>query len=178
MARWGNTFISNIFWCGIFGFFAFGFTDEPKNLLVSNDQDWVKYFPMIDSEANEFINMADVGYRFHLFFLMNFIFSILQMVNCQLFFLAIGFGGNYKFIRNVSSITNLVSTILGSLMGVMWLLAVVWRFQPSGTVASGDGLSWDEDKSKTVYFEGQFIAVVALLIAFVFILATVAGFCN
>ena len=75
-----------------------------------------------------------------MFFLVNFIFSILQMVNCQLFFLGIGFGGNYKFIRNVSAITNIVSTILGSLMGVMWLLAIVWRFQPSGKVASGDGL--------------------------------------
>ena len=164
MARWGNTFISNIFWCFIFGFFAFGYTDEPRSLYVSNEGDLVKFFPVIDNDQVPGINqavpympvinsklgtnatvtsdpnadedvdldeeseVANVGHRFHLFFLYNFIISILQMVNCQLFFLAMGFGFGHRFIYHLSKVTDILSMFLGIASLGLWVLVVIWRF--------------------------------------------------
>ena len=59
---------------------------------------------------------------------------------------------------------NIVSDFCAGFFGLLLALAILWRFQPSGKLASGDALDWDADKSKVVYFQGMFLQIITLIL--------------
>ena len=58
------------------------------------------------------------------------------------------------------------------LMTVLWVLAFIWRFQPSGRAASGDALEWDDDKSGYCFASGLFIAIMAVVVLLAIVFGT------
>ena len=67
--------LASTFACLFWGFFAYGYTEEPFTLSVSNEDDWIKTFPL-----EEPAQTSDVGRRFHLFFLGQFYLSAVAIV--------------------------------------------------------------------------------------------------
>ena len=68
--------LSSAFFAGLYGFFAFGYADDPETCLSSNKDDLISNFPMIDSSQTDAQGKVDVAARFRFFFLSAFYISI------------------------------------------------------------------------------------------------------
>ena len=157
----------------MFGFFAYGYTEEPTSLSVSNSDDLVEYIPFLEEEGSA---TSDVGRRFHLFFAAQFWINVV-MLGCLLLniFSLLMCLGKPRLVRNVKKVTlNLLELSQYALI-LLWIAIVVIRFQPSGKEASGDNLAFEADKSKTVYYEGLFIWWSAIIIGFLVVFNYLAG---
>ena len=87
----------------MFGFFAYGYTEEPTSLSVSNSDDFVKYIPFLEEDGSD---TSDVGRRFHLFFSAQFWINVV-MLGCLLLniFSLLMCLGNPRLVRNVKKVT-------------------------------------------------------------------------
>ena len=53
-SRWPfGLVLSSVFFAGLYGFFAFGYSDDPDTCLTSTKDDIVGNFPMIDSSKTD-----------------------------------------------------------------------------------------------------------------------------
>jgi hypothetical protein len=151
---------TQIFWVAIFGAFAYGYTDDPESLTKSGSEDWIKEFPHFDDDGNGGMGSVDVGHRFHLFFLYMFYLACFQAIAGVLSRLLWDLGCSYELMRILSQLFQLSYL----LMTIMWILAFIWRFQPSGRAASGDALGWEDDKDGYCYASGLFIAIMGFVV--------------
>ena len=53
-----------------------------------------------------------------------------------------------------------LSRLSGLIMLVLWILAWIWRFSPSGKYASGHDQAWDDSHFGTLYHSGLFIYIM------------------
>ena len=165
--------LTQAFFCGVFGFFAFGYTDEPTSLSVSNDDDLLKNIPFLEEDGSA---TSDVGMRFHLFFQAQFWLNALVLAclfaNILGLLLCIS---RPRIVRNVKKVTLHVLELTQYIMLALWLAIVVVRFQPSGKEASGDNLAFEADKSNTVFYEGLFLWWSVIIIGFLIVFNYFAG---
>ena len=131
----------HVFWCCIFGYFTF-LSNEPRSLKTLNEGDLIKNFPFFD-ETGETAN-SDVGRRFHFFFELNFYFSLTQLFLCLILLTTIHFNVRFRVISGLQTVTNTISDCCAITSAFLFFFAILWRFQPSGRLASGDGLAWDD----------------------------------
>ena len=53
-SRWPfGLVLSSVFFAGLYGFFAYGYADDPETCLTSTKDDVIANFPMIDSSQTE-----------------------------------------------------------------------------------------------------------------------------
>ena len=154
----------------VWGLFAFGWTDEPASLRVSNKDDWVKSFPFFEESGQA---TSDVGMRFHVFFTIQFTLSVV-LLSCYFFAALVslvpGLRLTLAVLRGIVSIKWVVSF----LMYLSWAVVIISRFQPSGKIATGDGLDSGVDKSKLVFYEGLMIWWSVVIVGFYWIFNHVA----
>ena len=53
-----------------------------------------------------------------------------------------------------------LSRLSGLIMLVLWILAWIWRFSPSGKYASGHDQAWGDSHIGTLYHSGLFIYIM------------------
>ena len=70
-----DALIQYLLWLVLLGYFAFGYSNEPKSYSTSNSDDFIKYYPFFDGDSEGFT--VDVAARFHLFFLFAFYMTLL-----------------------------------------------------------------------------------------------------
>ena len=114
---------------------------------------------------------ADVGRRFHLFFLYTFYLSAIGLASTVAVILVILLQMGYSATRNALSLMGLLSNLTGLLSFVLGIFVIISRFQPSGKLASGDGLPYEADHSQTVYYEGLFLWWVTLIAGIAIVIA-------
>ena len=151
---------TSIFWCAVFGAFAYGYVDDPESLTTSGSDDWIKNFPHFDDDGNGGMGSVDVGHRFHLFFLYMFYINAFQLCASIVSRLIWELGLSYDLLDIIYKLVRL--SFLA--MTILWIIAFIWRFQPSGRYASGDHLAWEDDKSGYCYASGLFIAIMGVIV--------------
>ena len=70
--------LASTFFAGLYGFFNYGYADDPDTCLASNKDDIIANFPMIDSERTD--GQVDVAERYHFFFSFAFYLSVGQVL--------------------------------------------------------------------------------------------------
>ena len=141
-----NGQVMQLVFLGIYGYFAFGYSEEPDAVITSNSEDFIKYFPFFDGTDGEGMTV-DVAQRYHLFFLFSFYILAFVMLSNFLFRISLELGLGNSLGRLILELTRLS----GLAMLLLWILAWIWRFSPSGQVASGADQSWSDEHYGTLY---------------------------
>ena len=80
-SRWPiGLVLASTFFAGLYGFFNFGYADDPNSCLANNKDDIIANFPMIDTERADAPGQVDVAERFHFFFSSAFYLSVAQVL--------------------------------------------------------------------------------------------------
>ena len=156
------SYLKPILICALYGFFAFGYSNDPESKWVSNDDDLIKCYYWVDGTDGCGITV-DVAHRFHIFFLYAFYYSL--FVLCATFYI--------NQIANNNSLAYISQKLMrwgGWVFMFAWILAFIWRFDASGRDACGDFLEWPEDNWDKLAYQGLFFFIIACVIVFFFIL--------
>ena len=163
-----NGLLIYLIFLGIYGYFAFGYSEEPTSVITSNSDDIIKYFPFIDGTDGE-SSTVDVARRYHVFFVCCFwitAFTILANFLFRLFH-ELGLG------NSLGRLVIKLSEFSGLALLVLWILAWIWRFSPSGRYASGADQDWNDSHYGSLYHSGLFIFIMFWLMVVVLVLSLI-----
>ena len=167
-----NNLIRDTIWTSLFGYMAFGLA-ETHTLMVSNTGDYVKYVPIFDATGDGVT--SDVGNRFHLFFLFCFVLYFVQFIFSLLVVISMPLGLGMSFFFKAFKAQANVQRLCMFFVFVLYFLAFVWRFQPSGVIAADDGVTAAGATEATIlYFSGLWIFVSAIVMVFVVLITLFA----
>ena len=161
-----NPYAKNILLCALYGFFAFGYSNDPESKWAANDSDIISCYYWVDGTDGCGITV-DVAHRFHIFFLYAFYFSLFQLIT--LFYIS-----EISAMGKLAELMGKLCHIGGLVFMAAWVLAFIWRFDKSGRDACGDFLEWPEDNWGKLAYQGLFFFIVACVVVFF----TILGFFN
>lgn len=130
---------SSALFAALYGFFAFGYSDDPKSCEASSKDDLIGPLPIIDAQAADEAGggttakgNVNIAYRFHLFFAIGFYLSVLQvLIGIFAILLNVASSGFKRFLVNLYKFT-------WFLIFWNWVWCLLVRFQESGRTCSGD----------------------------------------
>ena len=154
----------------MYGFFALGYSDDPKSCEASSKDDIVGQIPYVDSEAADgeggpptTKGNVNIAYRFSLFFTIGFYLSLAQV--------AIGV---IALVLDRAS-TGLKTFLVGCykltwfLIFWNWVWCLLIRFQESGRTCSGDYMANRNYSRQFLYVQGLFMYFAGLIVAFIYV---------
>ena len=115
--------LASTFFAGLYGFFNFGYADDPDTCLANNKDDIIANFPMIDSERADSQGQVDVAERYHFFFGFAFYLSVCQVL-IGLLALCQGAGAAAGF----KSLLVRLYKFTWFLLTIDWILVAFFRF--------------------------------------------------
>ena len=115
--------------------------DDPESCLASNSNDHIQEISEVDGGVSSALGMVDVSYRFHIFFLIGFYLSVIQIVVACVTQVLDNYDMN-RLLYQIYNFSNLVFLC-------DWIYGFYIRFTPSGVACCG---TFDEKfKDGTMY---------------------------
>ena len=163
--------LASALFAGMYGFFAFGYSDDPKSCEASSSDDLMGQIPYVDAQAAEGEDGAppakgnvNIAYRFSLFFNIGFYLSVAQVVIGILAIILNGASTGFKrFLVGCYNFT-------WFLIFCDWVWCLVVRFQESGRTCSGDYMANRRQAMHFLYVQGLFMWFAGLTAAFIYLL--------